>query len=340
MFFPVLGFFDQGFYTYSLVADHWQYYSIIGIIALMVAAGVTLCRETGSLRRRIGTVTGAVVLVALGASTWIRASVYGDAETLWRDTLAKNPNAWLAHNNLGDALVQAGRVQEAIGHYEQALRIKPDYAEAHYNLGIALVQAGRLQEAIGHYEQALRDQARLRRGAQQPGDCLDAGGQDAGGDRALRAGTADQARLCRGALQSGDCALAGLGRVQEAIGHYEQALRIKPDYAEAHNNLGSPWRNWARCRRRSGTTSRRCGSSPIMPKSHYNLGKALAQVGRVPEAIGQYEQALRIKPDFAEAQNNLGIALIRGLGKVQEAIGGIGEQAIRAEFPKIVPSGA
>ena len=47
-------------------------------------------------------------------------------------------------------------MQEAIGHYEQALRIKPDYAEAHNNLGIALVQAGRMQEAIGHYEQALR----------------------------------------------------------------------------------------------------------------------------------------------------------------------------------------
>jgi tetratricopeptide (TPR) repeat protein len=47
-------------------------------------------------------------------------------------------------------------VQEAIGQYKQALRIKPDYADAHYNLGNALIQAGRVQEAIGHYEQALR----------------------------------------------------------------------------------------------------------------------------------------------------------------------------------------
>ena len=51
---------------------------------------------------------------------------------------------------------QAGRVGEAIGHFEQALRIKPDYAEAHCNLGVALEQAGRPQDAIGHYEQALR----------------------------------------------------------------------------------------------------------------------------------------------------------------------------------------
>jgi tetratricopeptide (TPR) repeat protein len=53
-------------------------------------------------------------------------------------------------------LEQTGRVQEAIGQYEQALRISPDSVEAHYNLGIALVQVGRVQEAIEHYEQALR----------------------------------------------------------------------------------------------------------------------------------------------------------------------------------------
>jgi tetratricopeptide (TPR) repeat protein len=57
---------------------------------------------------------------------------------------------------LGLALVQLGRPQEAIGHYEQAVRLKPDFAEAHYNWGVALEQAGRVQEAIGHYEQSLR----------------------------------------------------------------------------------------------------------------------------------------------------------------------------------------
>jgi tetratricopeptide (TPR) repeat protein len=59
--------------------------------------------------------------------------------------------------------------------------------------------------------------------------------------------------------------------VPEAIGHYEEALRLKPDYAEAH----------------------------------YNLGVALLRLGRVPEAIGHWEQALRIKPDLVQAQNAL-----------------------------------
>jgi tetratricopeptide (TPR) repeat protein len=57
---------------------------------------------------------------------------------------------------LGNALLRTGNAQEAIGHYEQALRITPDFAEAHFNLGLALEKVGRVQEAIGHYEQALR----------------------------------------------------------------------------------------------------------------------------------------------------------------------------------------
>ena len=106
-------------------------------------------------------------------------------------------------NNLGAALGQAGRVQEAIGHYEQALRIKPDFAEAHNNLGNDLLQSGRVQEAIRHYEQALR----------------------------LKPDYAE-------AHNNLGIALRRLGRVQEAIEHYEQALRIKPDYADAHYSLG------------------------------------------------------------------------------------------------------
>ena len=53
------------------------------------------------------------------------------------------------------ALLQKGRVDEAIAHYQKALQIKPDYAEAHYNLGIALQQKGRMDEAITHYQKAL-----------------------------------------------------------------------------------------------------------------------------------------------------------------------------------------
>jgi len=106
------------------------------------------------------------------------------------------------HYNLGVALAHTGKIEEAIAHYEQALRINPDFADAHYSLGLALARLGRLPEAVGHWEQALRI-------------------------------TPDYAEV--------HCALGmaseQAGKLREAIGHYEQALRIKPDFAQAQNAL-------------------------------------------------------------------------------------------------------
>ena len=156
MLLPVLGFLNIYFMRYTFVADYWQYFSIIGPIALAVGAGATISQRAGQRGRALAALIGAVVLLVLGVCTWRQARVYKNLETLWRDTLAKNPNAWMAHNNLGIVLQKSGRETEAIEHLERVLRLKPDYAAAHYNLGVTLGQLGRLQEAIARYEQALR----------------------------------------------------------------------------------------------------------------------------------------------------------------------------------------
>ncbi len=125
-----------------------------------------------------------------------------EAITQYAHALQIRPDYAEAHYNLGSALLQVGKNQEAIEHLEQALRIKPDYVEAHCNLGVALIQLGRLQEAMGHWEQALQIKPNYAEAHYNLGN-----------------------------------ALAEVGRVPEAIGQYEQALRIKPDYAEAQNAL-------------------------------------------------------------------------------------------------------
>lgn len=154
--FPVMGFFDQGFYDYSLVADHWQYYSMIGIIALVVSAGGAATCRFGGRGKTLGVVVSVAAVVALGAGTWVRAGVYATSETLWRDTVTKNPGAWMAQYNLGLALGKAGKIDDAIARFQQGVRLKPDFAEAHNYLGSALMQAGRVPEAIEQYRQALR----------------------------------------------------------------------------------------------------------------------------------------------------------------------------------------
>jgi protein O-mannosyl-transferase len=189
---------------YTPVADHWQYLGSMSVIPLGVGGAVLGLKRWGPDDRRIGFMIGAVVLAVLGWLTWRQGAIYRDVETLWRDTLAKNPDAWLAHNNLGLVLSESGRREEAIDHWQEALRIRPDYAEAHINLGAILWQTGHTLEAIEHWREAVRISPRSPR-----------------------------------ALNNLGVALSRTDRIEEAIRCYERALRIEPDYPEAHYNLGN-----------------------------------------------------------------------------------------------------
>ena len=193
-----------------------------------------------------------------------------EAIPIFEEALRMKPDFAEGHNKFGITLEQAGRTTDAIEHYEQALRIKPDYAEAHYDLANALLRAGKIEEAIGHYQQALqinRDYAEAQ--------------NNLGG------------------------ALFRLRRDPEAVEHYEQALRIKPEYAGAHFNLGLALARLGRVQEAMGHWEQAVRINPDYAEPHYALGIALEQTGEIKEAIGHYEQVLRIKPDFTEARNAL-----------------------------------
>ncbi len=282
--FPVLGFFDQSFYVYSLVADHWMYYSIIGVIAVGVGAGQALFRTIGGQQRRWGIALAVGMLAALGGATWRRSGVYAADETLWLDTVTRNPAAWAAHNNLGVALAQRGKTEEAIDQYEQAVHIRPGYAEAHNNWGLALAQTGRMEDAIAQWKQAV----------QLTPDYVDAHYNLA-------------------------VALARTGRMQEAIEQYQQVVRLRPEYTEAHNNFGVVLAKTGRMPEAIAQWEQAVRINPDYADAHINLGNALFQLGRVSEAFSHYQQALRINPDSPLLHNDLGVALEK-MNRVAEAI--------------------
>ena len=281
---PVLGFFNIFFFRYSYVTDHFQYLACSGLMALAASAGATMADRAGRRGRTWGALAGAGVLLLLAASTWSQTHLYQNLETLWRDTLTKNPGAWIAHNNLGNVLRSQGKLREAIWHYEQVLDLKPDYVEAHKNAGFVLSLVGDDQAAARHYEQAARM-------------------------------TPEDAEV-RNNLGS---ALLRLGRVQEAIGCYEQALRIKSDSAATHYNLGIALQRAGRLPEAMEHYEQAVRLKPDSAEPHCNWGIVLAQQGRVPEAVEHWEQALRINPDYAEAHYNLGLASEQA-GRIAEAI--------------------
>jgi tetratricopeptide (TPR) repeat protein len=153
---PVLGFVNISMMRYTLVADQWQYFAIIGPIALL-AAGMTLAMQfSGKVRIFLQAVCCATLLVTLDIVTWQQCFLYANPKTLWEATLQANPASFLAHSSLGGILFRAGRTEEAIAHYQKALEIKPDFFDAHYDLATIFLQVGRPSEAIAHYQKVLR----------------------------------------------------------------------------------------------------------------------------------------------------------------------------------------
>jgi len=281
---PALGFFNVYPMQFSFVADHFQYLASIGLIALAVAGIATLLGHLGQRQRSIGVSASLGVLFLFGILVWQQGKIYRDIETLWRDTIAKNPNAWLAHNNLGFAFYRQGKLDEAILHFSEALRIKPSYEKAHNNLAVALDDQGRLAEAIAHYRKALLIKP-------------------------------DYAEAHNGL----GVALFRLGKLDEATMHFSEALRIKPDYAEAYNNLGALLASQGKLNEAIAHYSTALRIRSNYAEAHNNLGLALAAQGKFDEAIAQYLEALRIKNDYEQVHKNLGVAFFKK-GHTDEAV--------------------
>lgn len=310
--FPVLGFLNVYPFVYSYVADHFQYLASLGVIvpASALAAARVLPGKTRA------TALAAIPVALLGGLTWRQSGMYRDVETLYRKTLERNPNSWMAHNNLGDYLSQIpGRLPEAIAEFEAAVRLKPDIADTHANLGSALSHVPeRLTEAAAECEAALR----IRPDFAPAHNTLGSIWSQIPGR--ISAAVAEYQLALRWKPDYAEAhynlgnALARIpGRLPEAIAEYEAAIRLKPlaearaNLAAAHNNLGSIL---ARTPGRTPDAVVEYTSAlrinPNLAEVHYNLGNALAQMpGRLPEAIGEYEAALRIRPDLKPARQML-----------------------------------
>jgi tetratricopeptide (TPR) repeat protein len=122
-------------------------------------------------------------------------------------------------------------------------------------------------------------------------------------------------------------ALLQKGSVDEAIAHFQRALQIKPDFADAHIYLGNALLQKESVDEAITHYQRALQIKPDFADAHYNLGGALLQKGSVDEAIAHFQRALQIKPDYVEAHNNLGNALLQK-GSVDEAISQF-QEAIR-----------
>ena len=194
------------------------------------------------------------------------------------------PNDAEVHNNLGNALSDSGRLDEAEAIYRLALQINPRNSNAYNNLGCTLSDLGRLDEAEASYRRALQVKPDFAEAHFNLGSTLN-----------------------------------DLGRLDEAEASYRRALQIKPDFAKAHFKMGSTLNDLGRLDEAEASYRRALQIKPDFAEAHFDLGNILGGLGRLGEAEASYRLVLEIKPDIADVYGNLG-GVLMGQGKQNEAL--------------------
>lgn len=298
------------------MAEHRMYLPLAPLLVLAALGLAALPRAGWPL----------LALAALGCGllTSRRVVVYQDEITLWSDTIARRPGSAAAHNNLGTELLNhPGRLDEAIAHFEAAVRLKPEFAEAHYNLGTALLRApGRLDDAIASFRTVLRLKPDSALAWHNLGNALVRvpGAHDAA-ITCFRAAIRLEPGFAEAHRDLGVALAAVPGRLPEAIACYETALRLWPGYAAAENSLGNALlQNPDRIEEAITHYEAALRLDPGYTEAHGNLGVALAMVpGRLPEAIRHQQRAMQLRPDYLPAHYNLALALLQAGGREREA---------------------
>jgi tetratricopeptide (TPR) repeat protein len=306
--FPVVGFFDMYFLAISRVSDHFQYLPLIGIVGLLAGA-----IHWGASRMKVNgaeLLLGATLVVGLSFLTVQRAKVMATDESLWRDTLAKNPTAWSAHNNLGCILAEQNKIDDAITHFEASIRYNTNNAQARCNLGKAWTQQGKLIQA----EAELRTAVALK--PQEPefhrSLAYALGGQGKSDEALIQLRQAAELEKSAAGFLELARLLHQLGREREAVTEYRRAVDAQPSSIEGLNNLA-----WILAT--SGDDSVRNGPDAVRfaekacqatnnkdPMTMGTLAAAYAEAGRFADAIATAERGAEI----ATAAGNMQYASI------------------------------
>ncbi len=213
------------------------------------------------------------------------------------------------HNTHGIILEALGMIDEAINAYQQAVSLKPDYAEAYHNMAVALQSRGHYALAVERCKQAVM----LKPDYSQAYNTM--------------AFSLEKQHLYDEAIENYKHALSldpdfveaynhlGVvlnekGRSAEAIDNFRNAIKRDPDYAEVYNNMGIALKEQEEFSEAIACFEKALQLDPNFTEAYYNLGNSLRDEGRCVGAINNFKQAISLKPDYAQAHWNLSLALL------------------------------
>jgi len=263
---PVIGFVQVGV---QAMADRYTYLPLIGIF-IIIAWGVPDWVPKWRYRRIGLAATTIAILAILIITARLQVRYWSNSVTLFEHALDVTVDNSIAHLNLGEALAEQGKINAAVIHYYEALRIKPGLVAPHLNLGVALKEEGKLDEAIDHFTTALRLKPDCAEAQYELGDTLNKKGDFAG-----------------------------------AVKHYQEAIRIKPDYTEAYNNIGVILARQKKDKEAIFHFYKALQIDSAYSGAYYNLGKIFTNQGKIEDAILNYRKTLHLDPDNTQALYNL-----------------------------------
>jgi tetratricopeptide (TPR) repeat protein len=257
---PALGFIDVYPMKFSFVADHFQYLASIGPLTLIAAAGKIALEAVFEKRPGMPPLIGAAWLMALGVTTWAQIPIYEGRESLWTDTIRKDPDSWIGHHNLAELRFERRNLdkenlEKARLDFLEAIRVRPGEWSSLYGMGRT------------YWNDVEQDAAKARP-------------------------------------------------------YFEEAIRLKPDSAEAHFELGALLQKTGKMNEAIEQYERAVAIRPVYPDAQYNLGTALASERRFAEAIPHFEIAVRAQPNEPDPQWGLAMSY-REVGKKDEARAGL-----------------
>jgi len=261
---PVIGLVQVGD---AAMADRYAYIPLIGIFG-MIAFGIADWAE----EKKFGlwpAVPAAAVLIVLALTTHRQIGYWQSNYDLWSHALEVTQNNFIAEDNLGGTLILEGKEEEAHPHFEAAARINPNDPMSRSNLGTYFQTRHQMREAVAEYQAALE-------------------------------ATSDPGLLAQTYANLG-AAYRELGEDEQAHKNFEESLGLNPNQFNAWLGLGLLAQKQGKREEAISDLSRSLEVQPTA-EAYFELGRTLAQAGRIPEALDAYQQALKISPDLTEAQ--------------------------------------
>jgi len=257
--------------TNALIADHYTYLPSIGI-AMILAWGIPLLFSSENIRKKILFPVGIAALTILVILTWQQCGYWKNSITLFSHALSVTKNNYMAYNNLGLALTEEGKCNEAINHYNKAIQMRHDFVLLYNNRGLAYAKLGQYQRAIDDYNEAIRLKSDYKEAYNNKG-----------------------------------IAYFKLGQYEQAFENYKEAIRQNPYYVGVYNNRGINYAELGRYTLAFEDFNKAISLEPNNTYAYYNRGITYVKLSQYQLAFEDFNKTIRLNPDFTDAYYNRGV---------------------------------